>query len=1024
MTTAVDTLTREQFREQVRDRTDILSLVGRSTALPANLNSRAIKCKCPFHADNGPSLVIWKDQGRWKCFGACNDDGDIFAWVMKRDNVDFETARDTLAQDAGLDVPNFRQESSDQRDEREEAQKLLNLVAKFYYARLLDPKYGADYREYLVGRGFAKEVWEERKLGAAVGDNDLLKMLKRQNLSIPLALKLGLLDERNGGVFDRYRRRVVFPFIENGDVKYMTARSIVNEEPKYLHLDNSPYFQRVPYNWRARGKWLVIVEGTMDVLAVEALAGEQVSALGLMGLSEGNFALDRAVKHRERIYLGLDSDGTVKDETRLALLKKLGPDVRLITWPDDDDPAAWLKQGATGAEFSALLEVSPTWMDYAINQVRNSPLDDRALRVEEAVKIAAMLPLAQGDVKIGEIKKAGRGVTADTIKQLVRAARGAIEPAATPTGNSTKNHAPAASDEEKLPFYYEIDGEMWYGREPAKQITLGGSARYSEVVWVDDGEEVVQQLTIRVQLKDGPALDTQILAEKSAESGEVAAAIKRVAGPKLTIAAYQRPHLIPAMESISRLTPSVERREIARTGWVEFDGKLVFVTAGGTVGELPDGVTVKLPQQGLERYKVADEGDEAFEKGLEGLLDGLLMAFDEAITMPLVAFMLTPPAARFIPEASKFMLHLVGDTGALKTQTGKVAMSMYGNFAQTSPLVSWSSTTNSIEKLGFYLPDVVGMVDDYKPITVQKWDWVNLIQRYADGLDRQRMARDTTLRDRKPMRWWMLSTGQDIAEGEASALARLIALRFPQRPLGQPTNNELRHAERKAKFFPTIMARWIEYLRDGGGVGLSSLFVQYQARIGTQVQKHAPETVNVPRLSNNVALLWAVWEAFQDFIHVASGRTINGFARSAGVIGAAQARILAAEKPTSVFLDALQSGLDAGRFKAVHRKGTNAHEVGGENFVGWFDEEGFYLLPAAYNFVSKWLREAGRQLGFTESEFKRLLKDETRLVATGKDEVARSVRMGENSVNTKVVKVLHLQPTLISTPAVQHAEDV
>ncbi len=1024
MTTVADSITREQFREQVRDRTDILALVGRSTALPANLSSRTIKCKCPFHPDNGPSLVIWRDQGRWKCFGACNDDGDVFAWVMKRDSVDFETARDILAGDAGLDVPTFRQESPDQRDEREEAQKLLNLVAKFYHARLIDPKYGADYREYLIGRGFAKEVWEERKLGAAVGDNDLLKMLKRQNLSIPLALKLGLLDERGNSVSDRYRRRVVFPFIENGDVKYMTARSIANEDPKYLHLDNSSYFQRVPYNWRARGKWLVIVEGTMDVLAVEALAGEHVSALGVLGLSEGNFALDRAVKHRERIYLGLDSDGTVKDETRLKLLTKLGPDVRLITWPDGDDPAAWLKQGATAAEFSALLDASPTWIDHAINRIRNETPDDRALRVEEAIKIAAMLPLTQGDLKIAEIRKAAKGVTASTINVLVKQARGENAPAAT-NGNGNGHH-PEPAEAPKLPFYYELDGELWYGRDPAKQITAGGSARYAEIVHVDDGEEQVQQLTIRVTLKEGTVLDTPILAEKSADSGEVAAAIKKVAGPKLTILAYQRAHLAQAMEQVSRQAGWTERTEIARTGWVEgTDGELTFVTPGGVVGTLPDGVTVKLPLPGLERFAVKDDGDEAFEQGIDGVVNGLLKAFDEHITMPLLAFALIPPAVRWIPEARKFALHLVGDTGALKTETAKLAMCLYGNFAgRVPPLANWLSTVNSIERLGFWLPDVMGFVDDYKPITVQKWDFVGLLQRYADENDRTRLARDSTLRQRKGMRWWLLSTGQDIPDSEASVLARMVAIRFPQRPQGKAMNHELRYAERKAKFFPTVMARWIQYLRDENGGGMSALFIQRQETIGNQIQKHSPETVNLGRLSNNVALMWAVWEGFQDFLSIhAPHHKVSGFGMAAGVVGAAQARLIASEKPTAIFLDALQQGLDAGRFKAIARNAANAHEAGGENFVGWFDGEGFYLLGAAFNFVSKWMREAGRGFGFTEQEFKRLLKDEGRLVSMGKTETARSMRIGAAGM-TKVTKVLWLKPELISTPLAQRDEDV
>ena len=536
MTTVADSITREQFREQVRDRTDILALVGRSTQLPAHLNRRTVMCKCPFHADNGPSLAVYPDQGRWHCFGGCSMGGDMFEWVMKRDNVDFPEALRKLARDAGLDVPDWRDEPDDKRNEREDAQKLLNFVARFYHARLLDPKLGGPQREYLLSRGFGEDTWKRWMLGAAGGDNELLKMLKRRKLNVELATTIGLIGVYDNFTTDRFKNRVMIPFLDGGRVTFMTGRRIdAEKDKKYLHLHNSELFTKQPYNWRGRGESLVIVEGAMDVWAVEALGDEWVSAMALMGLYEGSFVLDKALKHRKRVFLGLDADGTVSDEVRLKLLTKLGPDVRLITWPDGDDPAAWLKQGATAAEFSALLDASPTWIDHAINRIRNETPDDRALRVEEAIKIAAMLPLAQGDLKIAEIRKAAKGVTASTINVLVKQARGENAPAAT-NGNGNGHH-PEPAEAPKLPFYYELDGELWYGRDPAKQITSGGSARYAEIVHVDDGEEQVQQLTIRVTLTGGQTLDTQILAAKSADAGEVSSAIKSVAGPKFTILA-------------------------------------------------------------------------------------------------------------------------------------------------------------------------------------------------------------------------------------------------------------------------------------------------------------------------------------------------------------------------------------------------------------------------------------------------------------------------------------------------------
>src|SRR5690348_934267 len=99
---------RDDFREQVRERSDLLTIISKSVDV-SHRHGKTVKARCPFHADDTPSLVIWPDTERWKCFGSCNTGGDCFDWVMKRDGVDFETALLSLARDAGLEIPQFEE---------------------------------------------------------------------------------------------------------------------------------------------------------------------------------------------------------------------------------------------------------------------------------------------------------------------------------------------------------------------------------------------------------------------------------------------------------------------------------------------------------------------------------------------------------------------------------------------------------------------------------------------------------------------------------------------------------------------------------------------------------------------------------------------------------------------------------------------------------------------------------------------------------------------------------------------------
>jgi uncharacterized protein (DUF927 family) len=147
-------------------------------------------------------------------------------------------------------------------------------------------------------------------------------------------------------------------------------------------------------------------------------------------------------------------------------------------------------------------------------------------------------------------------------------------------------------------------------------------------------------------------------------------------------------------------------------------------------------------------------------------------------------------------------MHFTGETGSLKTESAKLLMSFYGDFANTPPLSNWRSTINSIELLGFWLHDMPGMVDDYKPRDVKLWDFTGLIQRYADESGRGRMSRDAKVVRKRAMHWWMLSTGEAVPSGEASVLSRMIMVRFPRRPEGSPYNAELRMARRLSKYLP------------------------------------------------------------------------------------------------------------------------------------------------------------------------------------------------------------------------------
>jgi DNA primase len=59
-----------------------------------------VVCRCPFHNDQTPSLIISERKNLWRCHGACGIGGDVVALTMKLKGVSFRHAVELLA--AGL----------------------------------------------------------------------------------------------------------------------------------------------------------------------------------------------------------------------------------------------------------------------------------------------------------------------------------------------------------------------------------------------------------------------------------------------------------------------------------------------------------------------------------------------------------------------------------------------------------------------------------------------------------------------------------------------------------------------------------------------------------------------------------------------------------------------------------------------------------------------------------------------------------------------------------------------------------
>jgi DNA primase len=351
---------------EIKGRLPVADVVGETVQLKKA--GTTLKGLCPFHGEKTPSFVVTPARDTWHCFG-CGKHGDIFTFLMERDGLAFPEALKQLAGRAGVEL--------DERTKREDARnarlrEVLEAGIAFYHAVLTKSKSGEAALAYLRDRGFTDETIERHQLGWAPGGWDTLtrQLAARRQVRTDELLEVGLASprQRGGGVYDRFRERVIFPIRDaNGHPVGLGGRILgkegvgedgVDRGPKYLNSPATPLFDksrtlylidRAKSPIRKAGQ-AVIVEGYTDALMAHQAGFENVVASLGTALTPGQVAL--LTRYGKRIALAYDVDpagqkaGTFGATALEELIRQLAgdesgvelDDVRVVGLPEGRDP--------------------------------------------------------------------------------------------------------------------------------------------------------------------------------------------------------------------------------------------------------------------------------------------------------------------------------------------------------------------------------------------------------------------------------------------------------------------------------------------------------------------------------------------------------------------------------------------------------------------------------------------------------------------------------------------------------------
>lgn len=343
--------------EEIKSRLSIVDVLGEYIKL--DKAGASYKAACPFHNEKSPSFMVSEEKQIWHCFG-CQKGGDIFAFVMEMEGLEFRDALKLLAEKAGVPLKQF---SVKRTQEKNRASDILELATKWYEHQLWAGPGKLKILGYLRERGLTDAVVKEFRLGyAPEGWRNILTFLSGRGYSPAEIAKAGLLVEKNrdtaGGpiraeanFYDRFRQRIMFPIADySGKIIGYSARVAPGADETQAKYVNTPeteiyHKSRVLYgidkakNEMKRRDFVLLVEGNMDVIAANLAGIKNTVAISGTALTSDQVAIIRRYTKNIRMFFDMDAAGqnATKKSVKLCLSQDMS--VKVVSLPQGKDAA-------------------------------------------------------------------------------------------------------------------------------------------------------------------------------------------------------------------------------------------------------------------------------------------------------------------------------------------------------------------------------------------------------------------------------------------------------------------------------------------------------------------------------------------------------------------------------------------------------------------------------------------------------------------------------------------------------------
>lgn len=401
----------DSFLQELKLKTDIEDVI--STYVTLKRRGATLVGLCPFHNEKTPSFTVYPATQSFYCFG-CGAGGDAITFLKKIENLDYLDAVKTLAQRAGLQMP---QEGFDDSlsKRRRRILEMNREAARFYHSVLLSPEGKVGY-DYYIGRALSAATINHFGLGFAPKQWDaLLKHMRAKGYQPAELVDAGLARKGQKGYYDNFRNRVMTPIIDvRGNVIAFGGRVLDDSKPKYINTGDTLVYKKTnelfALNFAKDSKEdaLILCEGYMDVIAMhQAGFTNAVAGCGTALTTEQVRLISRYAKE---VILTYDADeaGQKALQKAMTLFDQTDVKVRIPALVGGKDPDEIIRTYGRD-KFKGMLEGASNETEFRLLALRRqynlATTQGKIDFIGGALQILATLPPVEQDLYVSRLSE-------------------------------------------------------------------------------------------------------------------------------------------------------------------------------------------------------------------------------------------------------------------------------------------------------------------------------------------------------------------------------------------------------------------------------------------------------------------------------------------------------------------------------------------------------------------------------------------------------------------------------------------